>query len=257
MRLKLSYFILILLLSSCGEGSPEPPAMPETEESSWITFFIAACCLIAGIIAGTLLSKSRLLAAKGKSSRPEDKKTSTRKTPEGRSSKGSEQSVYDLEDQLRRAQYTVEELKRRLAEMEKLVEANTLDTMPEIAEPGLGKQNVAAGYEQPLIREPLYFLQPTTEGWFMEAGQVAERAEALYVLNRKDGRTDEASVQFIDHPANTSMALQNESSWILVACERSNIISAGTTSIRTDAPGKAILKNGAWQIIVKAKITYC
>lgn len=102
----------------------------------------------------------------------------------------------------------------------------------------------------------LYYLQPATDNRFREQSKVSNAADALYVLTYQNNNPSEATLKFIDTPENTSLAVQNESTWILVACERSNIPTERTRSIRTDTPGKAILRNKEWEILQKAKITY-
>jgi hypothetical protein len=102
----------------------------------------------------------------------------------------------------------------------------------------------------------IYYLQPATDSRFREQGRVSHATDALYVLTYQNNNPSEATLKFIDTPENTSLAVQNESTWILVACERSNIPTEHTTSIRTDTPGKAILRNKEWEILQKAKITY-
>lgn len=247
MRLKLFYFTLILLTYSCDDGPAELPEPQETEQSVWL---IPVCCVIAGLISGILLSKSGILSSKRKRTRREDQVHKGRED-----NKNAEVRLYELENELGKTQYQVEILKRQLAEAEKLARTQTYVSENTDGLQDTGQNTAASG--QQAVKEKLYFLQPTTDGWFKETGQVNGPSDALYELSCKEGRHQEASVQFIDHPVNTAMAIQNESTWILVACERSNIVSAGTTSIRTDVPGKALFKNGAWQITEKARITYC
>ena len=103
----------------------------------------------------------------------------------------------------------------------------------------------------------LYFLQPTIDGKFKESSRVQERENAIYELSfdKRNGR--EAKLRFIASNAITSFAIQNEPTWILVACERKNLPSEATKTIHTEEPGAApYLSSGEWEITQKAKITY-
>jgi hypothetical protein len=102
----------------------------------------------------------------------------------------------------------------------------------------------------------LYYLQPATDGRFRAVNMVNNAADALYALTYQNDNPSEATLKFIDTKENALLAVQNESNWILVACERSNVPTEQTTSIRTDVPGKAVLSSGEWEIIQKARITY-
>jgi len=144
-----------------------------------------------------------------------------------------------LKEELKRLGIERDEYKRHLAETEYLLNTPQVEYK---------------GHNTRVEAEILYYLQPTTDGMFKVSGKVNNAAEALYQLRCKN--SSEATIQFIDTPENAAHALQNEHSWILSACERNNIATANTYAIRTDIPGKAMLRGADWEIVQKAKITY-
>lgn len=168
-----------------------------------------------------------------------------------------EKELLSLEQKLKVCQYESDRLKRLLAETEQFAMVAPLQSdkeKPLIQDEATGQSKRPDVETQGITT--MYFLQPATNGCFKAMSEKETAAEALYMLRYRNDNPSEASVHFIDTPENTFLAIQNEPTWILVACERSNIPREHTRSIRTDVPGTAILKNGEWEILYKAKITY-
>jgi len=152
------------------------------------------------------------------------------------------------EEEIKRLRHEKEELKRALDEAEQFSRTESADVAvvasPDDAPAALPEGGVC------------YYLQPSAESRFKESSKVRTEADALYKLWYQGNNPEEAYFLFIDSPDNVYLSVQNEQTWILVACERSNIPTDNTRSIRTDTPGKAVWRNGEWEILQKAKITY-
>lgn len=165
-----------------------------------------------------------------------------------RTIKELEQEILILEEQLKLAQVECRELRRQLDEAEQLAGAGSIQ---QAAEAGNNEPVVSAA--EPVV---LYYLQPSEDGRFLENSRVDTVTEAVYRLQCQDAQLQEASFSFIDTPDNVFLAVQHEAAWILTACERSNLPGDNTRSIRTDRTGKATLRNGDWEILQKAMVTY-
>lgn len=164
--------------------------------------------------------------------------------------KEQEQQMLILEEQLKLAQVECRELRRQLDEAEQLAGAGAMQPASATEENDDEAPVTAA---EPVV---LYYLQPSEDGRFRENSRVDTATEAVYRLQCKDARQQEATFSFIDTPDNVFLAVQHEANWILTACERSNLPGDSTRSIRTEQPGKATLRDGDWEILQKAKITY-
>jgi hypothetical protein len=168
-----------------------------------------------------------------------------------------ENKYFDLETRFKKTEHENQQLKRQLAEAEQFsikADEQKRDTIQTETE----KIFDQALKPKPQMQETTteYYLQPGANSRFKEISKVNNITEALYILTYQNDNPTEAELKFIDTPDNAFLAVQNEPTWILVACERNNVPTEHTTSIRTDIPGKAILKNGEWEILQKAKITY-
>jgi len=243
MRLRLWMVGIALLFASCDNGAGNQPL--HAEDSFWTG---PLACLLYGVIAGMVTGALlfRLTGAK-----PEKKAGSDDRDKEikeaRRAAKLAEQELAHREIALSAAKNECRELQRKVDELERLIR-------PTIAEQPM--EETASDQAAAERTDRYYFLQPTTEGRFTPAGAVTREADALYELQLLPGSQEEASLSFIDTPGNVALAVQNEANWILVACERSNIATASTRSIRTEVPGRVVRKEGGWVILQKARITY-
>lgn len=176
--------------------------------------------------------------------------------------KEQEHSVFQLEEALKQCRYEAQELRRALAEAERFSSAELSQKQQSASAASKQTDEMDKRREGDKVDPDLqgdttvYYLQPSADGRFKEMSKVDSAAEALYELSYQKGHPSVASLKFIDAPGNVFLAIQNEATWILTACERSNIPTDDTRSIQTDAPGEARLNNGEWLIIRKAKITY-
>lgn len=205
---------------------------------------IGTICFVSGCLTGWVLNALRRSKKKSTSSRL--KKHAVNDNMQAAIHKADaalEHNVSDLECKLKQAKAENAALKRQLAEAE------------EFAKPG-SKVPVLSAESPKQQSMTLYFLQPSTDGCFGETARVKTAADGLYELSVRQDNPSSALVTFINMPENVSLALQNEPTWILVACERSNIPAPHTRSINTDVPGIAVLRNGEWQVKQKAKISY-
>jgi hypothetical protein len=202
--------------------------------------------VVYGVIAGALLGfliARKMKPSRKKSSRNRQMPMQQDATPQpwhvSGGTKDLEKEKAELTLELKKVESERDEFKRRLTETEYLLKGPQAELKQQVKNPGV---------------QTLYYLQPTTDGLFKVSGNVKHAAEALYQLSCNSA--SEATIRFIDTAENVSYAVQNEVSWILSACERSNISTANTYSIRTDVPGRAILRGDDWEIVQKAKITY-
>jgi len=206
---------------------------------------VLATLFAAGMVAGILLA----WIFRSSRRKPKKRNTLAEIAAGGNGAAGKddlpEQKVFELELSLRTARKENDDLRRLLAEAEELAKIRYQEILP---------GQMPASEDKPA--EILYFLQPGSDGRFKEAGKVAQASEAVYELQIIPDRPAEASFRFIDTPANVSLAIQNEPTWILSACEKNNLLQHATSSIRTDMPGKVIRKDGDWEIVQKARITY-
>lgn len=102
----------------------------------------------------------------------------------------------------------------------------------------------------------VYFLQPPSDGVFRADGRVNNQVDGLYEISFKNSDPTQGEYRFIDTLENVSLGIQNEAAWIKTGFDRGNAPMDTTTSIRTDAPGIVVLRNGNWEIVKKGKITY-
>ncbi len=244
-------FVMLLagMLTGCTSG---PGAGAETDfaDSLLSTPALMTYALIAGVGLALLWAKmSRKTQHKAPVRQP--RPISPSSAPVSLQEQEPEDRIFQLEEALKQCRYEQEQLKRELAEAEQL----SLTVVPERPYPvrETGDDEPPA---QPVPVTTLYYLQPSAEGRFLQTSKVAAAEEALYIFHCREDNPDVASFSFMDRPRNTFLAVQNEPTWILPACERSNLPNDDTASIRTDIPGEAVWKEGVWEIIRKAKITY-
>ncbi len=219
--------------------------------------FWAGYGLLAGAALGWILLRKKGSANQGRTRAKTKAPDVQRQEQSGVRDTVLEKELLSLEQKLKVCQYENDQLKRLVAETEQFAKASPLQSDKEGP---LIQEKVAEQSERPDPETQgittMYFLQPSINGRFKAMSEKETAAEALYMLRFRNDNPSEASVHFIDTPENTFLAIQNEPTWILVACERSNIPRDNTRSIRTDVPGTAVLKNGEWEILHKAKITY-
>lgn len=256
-------FLMLLFaftLNACAPDTPATAPRAQTTAGNDLASKPAFACygIIAGLVIGLLWSRIRV----AKNKKPDKP---GRQTPNpglsGQTQLEDRELEYknmQLEEELKKCRYQNETFKRELDEALKfsLTEAaQTIKPKPEKDNSAVNQEE----YEQETRNQEtttLYYLQPAADGRFREMSKVHSAADALYEISYQNNNPGEASLKFIDSPGNAFLAIQNEPTWILVACERSNIPSDHTHSVRTDIPGKAVWKNGEWEILEKAKITY-
>lgn len=243
MKRRLWIAVVALLFASC-ESAPAGQSL-KPEESLWTA---PLACLLYGLVAGLTIAWLYLRLAKKKPGKNVSSNNLDREIKEARdAAQRAELGLLHKEVALTAAQSESRELQRKVDELERLIR-------PAITEQVIREH--PADEVTAEVADIYYFLQPTTDGRFTQAGAVAREADALYALCPLPGKPEEASLSFIDTPGNVALAIQNEASWILVACERSNIATASTRSIRTETPGRVAWKVGEWVIMQKAKIVY-
>lgn len=253
-------FIIFLActLSSCVIDSNDVVTESETSVEHLLISKPALVCygLIVGVLIGMVLARRR--RAMSTSIKKKPAVSLQRKFMENHEvDEELERKYYSLEIELKKNQDKNRELERDLAESRLLSNDDRVQETVNVRQEPESCNDVNLNIDSEATRTILlYFLQPSREGWFKEAGRIDNAAEALYELSYQSKNPEEASLKFIDTPSNVFLAVQNEPTWILVACERSNVPFENTSSIRTDIPGKAVLKNGEWEIVQKAMITY-
>lgn len=258
MRNLILMILFACTLCACAADAPDTTAREQVTAGAPLASEPAFACygIITGLAIGFLLSR-RWPAANKKPGRPMGN-TSALPRQTQFADRELEQRYMQLEEELKKCRYQNEEFKRELDEALKF---STTEFVP-------GMQAKQEKDSMPVDREgnesetktagttTVYYLQPSSDGRFKEMSKVHTAADALYELCFQNNNPDEASLKFIDSPGNAFLAIQNEPTWILVACERSNIPSDHTHSVRTDKPGKVVRKNGEWEIVEQAKITY-
>lgn len=164
-----------------------------------------------------------------------------------------EDIVFNLETKLKDCESEKNTIRRLLDEAERLsaIEIQERD----IYHLNEGRNSKTAKPES-INATTIYYLKPSKDGMFREPSKVNKMMDALYALTYQNENPSEATVAFVDSADNVFGALQNEATWLLAVCERSNFPTPQTKSIRTDEPGRAVFKNGEWEVVQKAKITY-
>jgi hypothetical protein len=153
----------------------------------------------------------------------------------------AEQEMVRLTDLNKKLLSEGEQLRRENAELEQLLKTSQNPVMTSIDH----------------SREVIFYMpQPNMNGRFQEASKRPDAANALYAFRLDKENTNLASFEFIAQDAYLNAAIGNEPTWIAVACDRTNQPSGTTSRVKTESPGRAILKNGEWEITRKARITY-
>jgi hypothetical protein len=164
-----------------------------------------------------------------------------------------EDNFFKLETKLKDCESEKNIIKRKLDEAERLSEIEIRERDQYLLkEEGNDKSDKSGS----INTTTAYYLKPSKDGIFKESSKVNKMMDALYELTYQNENPSEATLAFVDSADNVFGALQNEGTWLLVACERNNFPTPQTKSIRTDEPGRVVFKNGEWQIVQKAKITY-
>ncbi|WP_118973906.1 hypothetical protein [Taibaiella koreensis] len=244
--------LLVCLAVSCTSDAA-PAGSDDVAEPVWTS---AAALIAYGLVAG--LAAGWFAAGFG-SKRLKPQRERPSKTPYdagATADAGLEQKYYTLVEREKKLQEAHRKQERLFAEYRRLY--GPKDKPQKEPAHAVGEQPDALPEENQQVREParLYFLQPSGDGRFIEANSVADAGNALYELCCSNDQPEEASLRYIGSPRYTSFAIEHEATWILVACERSNLPSPQTQAVRTDTPGKAIYQDGIWQIVEKIKITY-
>lgn len=236
-------FIVPMLLCSCA-GTIDTPSIT-LQPTLTSAAAIGICAFIAGLLLGVVIVRNirqkhrRRRVVLPSVAAAEPKPDAGTDTPVVyKADRELEEENSRLRMKLSQLQEDNAALQRELQETNRLLQAGS---------PDCREIKVQAGSQS--VR---YFLQPT-DGKFSEGSNVSDVADALYELNCEGA---EASFRFVDTPDNVQLAVQYESTRIFVACERSNMPDSHTHSIRTDIPGKAVLRGEDWEIVQKAKITY-
>lgn len=237
-----SYNMAFLILSS---NAAIPPAGSANDYSS---FFYSAPAfalygLVTGLVIGILFSRRRHAAKRRR--RREHQYTGaslvTAAEPLVRGS-WSDREYLDLLQKFDALKSRNEDLQRENAELSKWNASAVTPPEPPVPVPATPEAI-------------LYFLQPT-EGKFKESGRVARASDALYELTPDRAGGTEGTFRFVSVPDNVSMAVQNESNWILVACDRNNLPTTRTQRIQTETPGSVVKRGADWEILKKARISY-
>lgn len=103
--------------------------------------------------------------------------------------------------------------------------------------------------------QTIYLAKPDAKDCFTRASQHFELGNSLFELTTTDGLHGTFTV--IDNADAQRFALMMPTENLTHACTGTAIqVSTGKTAIVTDAPGEAVLDNGAWRITRKAVIHY-
>jgi hypothetical protein len=258
MRNLILMILFTCIFCACTSDAPETTVRTQTAADGDLISKPAFACygVIAGLAMGLVLS--RKWAASNK--RPGRRRGNSPGPQLPRQTQFAdselEHKFIKLEEELKRCRYQNEAFKRELDEALKFSTTEITQNIKPAKD--IRSIDTQANEGEAIVTgiTTIYYLQPSADGRFKEMSKVNTAADALYELCYQNNNPDEASLKFIDSSGNAFLAIQNEQTWILVACERSNIPSDHTHSVRTDKPGKAVRKNGEWEILEKAKITY-
>lgn len=254
--------LLTFLLPSCAAG--ETTTGPAQEQDLWDALLskpaIGLYGMAAGLAIGLAVARQRAAKLKKRAANKERTPGDTGDLLSLHTALGQhEQLIAELQFKLKASTHEQDMLKRSLAEAEQFSATPVRQRGPDI-----DQDDIPENKSQPAVTKAsgltdtttLYYLKPSKEGSFKDSSKVKRPEEALYQLTYRNENPAQAALTFVDLPDNVYGAVQNEATWLLVVCERSNLPTPQTTSIRTDLPGIAVLKNGDWEVLQKAKITY-
>ncbi len=147
-----------------------------------------------------------------------------------------------LQTRLSQAQTQIESLRIALAE----------------AENKGGSPAPAAGSPAPQPQRPtrsLYLGRVNRNGLFVRADRQMNPDATVYRLDTEDGYT--GTFRVVNTPAVVERALDNPAQWLEEGCAIDDTITADDANeILTESSGTAVLENGCWKMIRKAKVRY-
>lgn len=146
-----------------------------------------------------------------------------------------------LQARLTQAQTQIESLRLALSEAENKASAAT-HTAP-------------ASEAAPRPVRSLYLGRVNRSGLFVRADRQLNPEATVYRLDTEDGYT--GTFRVVNTPAVVDRALENPDQWLETGCTIDDSLAADeATEIVTESSGTAVLENGCWKMIRKAKVRY-
>lgn len=118
-------------------------------------------------------------------------------------------------------------------------------------------QNHHREHSEPARTSPreVYLGRVNSKGLFIRADRHAIDGQSIYKLTTTDGITGTFSL--INNPLIVEQVLEDPGKWISGGCVAKDIFDTeGKEEIRTEIPGTAVFRDGAWRVDRKAKISY-
>lgn len=102
----------------------------------------------------------------------------------------------------------------------------------------------------------IYLGRANSKGIFVRADRHAVDGQSIYKLSTSNGRVGTFSL--IHNPIVEEQALDDPGRWLSGGCIAKDMFyTEGFTGIRTETPGTAVFRDGAWRVERKARIRYC
>ncbi len=108
--------------------------------------------------------------------------------------------------------------------------------------------------KKPAVRS-LYLGRVNRNGLFVRADRQLNPDATVYRLESEDGYT--GTFRVVNNPAVTERALENPVQWLEGGCTAADLEDTdGFTEIVTETSGTAVLEDGCWKMVRKARIKY-
>lgn len=120
--------------------------------------------------------------------------------------------------------------------------------------PDASHQERASRHRNESVRE-VYLGRVNSKGIFVRADRHAVDGQSIYKLSTTNGQSGTYAI--INNPLIEEQALDDPGKWLAGGCFAKDIFDTeGRKGVRTETPGTAVFRDGAWRVERKAKIRY-
>lgn len=125
---------------------------------------------------------------------------------------------------------------------------------PHVHPHSVGEHHHDSRPEAGAVKE-VYLGRVNARGVFVRADRQAVKGQSIYKLTTTDGL--EGKFSLIQNPDIEEQVLEDPGKWLAGGCFAKDIFDTdGNTAVKTEMPGKAVFRDGAWWVEKKAKIRY-
>lgn len=168
--------------------------------------------------------------------------------------KTAKATIQDLNGQVRTLAENEHEMRKKVETMEREKEAGQERPIPV----NVSQKRTKGGRGGKMIYESFYMPVPNRRGNFDDANRMDsfDWTESVYKFDVLDKAGTTAEFSFMNDEKMISRALNNYNIYIAPVCKSSNPLNLSATRITTEKKGKAVMRDGVWEMQEKAIIRY-